>query len=656
MRGAKINNFNQMKIEYLTLLTILFLLAACEYSRDEVYYVDIPQPQDKEIIVNLADYPTGATLYIYKKTRLHYQLTLPEGELLKQRFSLDGEEMYPMDDYLEFEPVGNVRDTKKLTVDIEIDPQSESIAGKLGLENYIGKFEYTIIFIPNVILHLNNIAHHRNKDDYFELTWDKPELDQYTVDKYRITYYHNRTEYVKEITDPYKTAFVDTLAVFGTLQYRIETFFKEAIREPWVDIYTAVIEFPKNSIQFEYTGVNSGKISWPQNEYRSKYAFAIDFYGEIVYEGTENYFEIDNMIEFTQNKTNVFPFSHGGWYELYIVPLNTDEIRRDEAWPIHYDVLYSPSLITIEGGYLDFQISTDKPENKLFIKNGKEFWVYDRNDLRLLDQATVEALPDSWNSRAICSEKSSRIFLTFDEWIELVSYDFKSREKVQFDTEEKLNYQEAFLGTNDVVYIKTYLDVVDILPGGIEEFEGKLFAYSLDTRELINYLILPNKNDYVAISRDGKYIAIYNEFYENSKVSVYQFSEEGFSLIYHEDFPKYGQISEPKNIYFNEKEPSLMIITLNPGSSNSETYVVNLIEGTKSAKRLVSYVCSDPYTGNIVTANGYNCTIYDQTFTKELFAQERTYVNHLFNNYFFTFAHGGVSKLYYLDITNYLKK
>lgn len=139
-----------------------------------------------------------------------------------------------------------------------------------------------------------------------------------------------------------------------------------------------------------------------------------------------------------------------------------------------------------------------------------------------------------------------------------------------------------------------------------------------------------------------------------SDVSVYEFGENGFSLVYQENFPVYGQREDPKHINFNEKESSLMIITFE--GAGGQTYVVNLNDGTKSQKRMGLYVGSDPYTGNIVTANGYYCSIYDQTFTKELFAQERTYVNWLFNNYFFTFAHGGISNLYYLDITNYLKK
>lgn len=645
-----------MEIKSLILVLIMTWLAACEYNADEVYYVDIPPPDEGEIILNLAYFPMGATIYIYKRTKLYYQLALPEGEVLKKRFSLDGEEIFPSHDYFEFEPAGSARYTKTLTVDIEIDPLSESIAGKLGLENNTGKFEYTLVFVPGAALHLENITHHRNKDDYFELSWDRPELDQYTVDKYRISYYHNNKLHVKEIADPYKTSLVDSMAVFGTLYYRIETFFKEAIREPWVDIYTAQIEFPKNSFHFEYTGVNSGRVSWPRNEYKCRYAFSNGYYGDIVYEGEENYFDIDDLGEFTRDRNNLFPLSQGVLYELYVVPFNAQGISKDEAWPIHYDVLYSPSMITFKDGYLDFQIFTDKTQDKLFVKNGNDFWVYDRNDLRLLGQATVSTLTDSWNSRAMCSEKSSRIFLTFDDWIELVDYDFKSHEKIQFDVEEWLNYQEAFLGTNDVVYVKTYMDVVENLPGGIEAFEGKLFAYSLETRELIDYLILPNKDDHVAVSRDGKYVAIYTSFHKTSEIWVYQFDGDGFTLTYYEDFLKSGQKTEPIGVYFNEKEPSLMIVTLNPGAGNSETYVVDLKNNTRSGKKLVSYVGSDPYTGNVLTAYGYYCTVYDQTLTDVLFAQERTYVHYLFNNYFFTYAHGGITKLYYLDIANYIKK
>ena len=645
-----------MKIKPLILVPILMFFAACEYNADEVYYLDVSPPDEGEIILNLAHFPIGATIYIYKRTKLYYQLTLPEGGVVKKRFSLDGEEISPTNDYFEFAPTDNVRYTKTLTVDIEIDARSESIAGKLGLENNSAKFEYRLVFVPNAVLHLENIAHRRNKDGYFELSWNKPELEQYTVDRYRISYYHNNKLHVKEIANSYETSFVDSMAVFGTLYYRIETFFKEEIREPWVDIYTAQIEFPKNSLLFEYTSVNSGRVSWPRNEYKCRYAFSNGYYGDIVYEGEENYFDIDDLDEFTRDRNNLFPLSQGVMYELYVVPFNVRGITKDEVWPIHYDVLYSPSIITIKDGYLDFQIFTDRGRDMLFVKNGNNFWLYDRNDLRLLEQATVSTLTDSWNSRAMCSESSSKIFLTFDEWIELVDYDFKSHEKMQFDVEDRLNYQEAFLGTNDVVYIKTYMDLVENLPGGIEAFEGKLFAYSLDTRELIDYLILPNKDDHLSVSRDGKYVAIYSSFHQTSEVWVYQFDEEGFVLTYHEDFLKIGQKTEPIGVYFNEKDPSLMIVTLNPGAGNSETYVVDLKNNMRSGKKLVSFVGSDPYTGNLLTAYGYYCSVFDQTLTDLLFAQERTYVHCLFNNYFFTYAHGGITKLYYLNIANNIQK
>jgi len=639
--------------KYLILIYILLpIVFACEYVNEKQFYVEVTKPDDKEIVLNLAGFPNGATIYIYKRTQIVYQLTLPEGELLKKRFTLNGEELIQINDYIVLEPTVNARDTRKLTLDIEIDSGSESIAGKLGLENYVGKFEFTIVFIPDAVLHLDNIAHHKNENDYFELTWDKPLLEQCTVEKYRITCYHNRNEYVREITDPDKTYFVDSMAVFGTLQYRIETFFKEAIREPWIDIYTTEIEFPESSVHFEYTGVNSGKISWPKNEYRSKYAFAIGYYGEIVYEGTDNYFEIDNIIEFTRDVSRVFPFEHGGnWVELYILPVTATEISRDS--PIHYDMLFTPSLITLEENRGEYKVFTDSSKENIFVKNGKELWVYDSNDLMLQDHTIADALPGTWNNRAYCSENSSRMLFTYDDWIELVSYDFANQERIAFDAEEKLDYQQAFFGSNDVVYIRP---VVDILPEGEPEVEGKLYAFDLNTHKLINYFTFPNKWEEIVVSGDGKYVAIFNDFYPISQVSVYQFSYEGYTLIYHEDFQTNGQINEDKGVYFNEKISNQLLITLAPGSYSNETYAVNLENGTKTPKKRTSYICSDPYTGNIVTMHGNDCVIYDQTFTRELFNQERTDIDHLYHNYIFTSGWGSVTKLYYLDITNYLER
>lgn len=257
---------------------------------------------------------------------------------------------------------------------------------------------------------------------------------------------------------------------------------------------------------------------------------------------------------------------------------------------------------------------------------------------------------ENWNNRAFCSEKSSKLFLTNDEWIDLVSYDFQNYEKITFQSSEKLNYQNAYLGTNDVVFI---LSNPDVLPDG---YAGKLCAYDSKTQKLLNTLIFPNRISGFVVSRDGKYVALFSGGFETAYVSVYEYSQEGFALIYHENFPYYNQGYDPQGIYFNEKISSQLIITLSPGSGNNETYVVDLLTHSKSAKIKTSYVCSDPFTGNIVTMDGYECAVYDQTFTRELYRQWMTDVDYIFNNCFFTFGWGDIPKLYYLDMTNYFKK
>lgn len=636
----------KMKQYPFILAILLHVFAACEYDTSNVYQVDVPRPAEGTIDVNLADFPAGATIYIYQRTKLNYHRELPEGELLKQHFSLSGRKIEPANGYIELEPTRGIEAMNTLTVDIEVDSRSESIAGKLGLENYTGRFEYTIIFIPNAALRLTNIAHHRNQDDYFELTWDKPELEQYTVDRYRITYYHNRTGYVKEITAADETRFVDSLAVFGTLHYTIETFFKETIRERWINTYTTEIRFPKSSIQFEYTGVNSGIISWPQNEYRSKYALGIGYYGEVVYVGTENYFEINDIVEFTKNKTLAFPFGHAGvWTELYVMPLAAGEPSR--GWPLHIDNLYSPGLISLTGEREYYKLFADTSLGRLFIKNGKEFWVYDVNNLQLLAHETVDAVSGAWDNRAFYSEKSSKIFLAFGEGIELVSHDFKNHEKVHFDLPGRLNYYEATLGTNDVVYIRPIVDMSDEYPEDEADEKGLLYAIDFDTRTVINSLVYPNKWDNLSVSRDGKYIALHTNSHINGYVTVYEFSPGGFNEVYREDFPDYGITGETVGIYFNEKESHRMIITLD--GKGGETRVVNLKDGTKTPRRLGLFVRSDPFTGNVVISRGVHCSVYDSTFSRLIFEQERTDIDFIFNNYFFTSGWGDRFPLYYFD-------
>lgn len=624
------------------LLLIFSVFTGCEYDKNDIYIVDIQKPVEKRITFNLADLPSGTTIYIYQKTNLMYDLNLPEGDILKRKLTLGGRELLSTDGYIVLDPKDyNSRTVEKLTLDVEVNSGSESIAGKLGLENYIGTFEYEIVFIPDAVLGLQNIAHHKNKDDYFELTWSKPQLEQYTVEKYRITYYHDRTEYIEEILNPDQTVFVDTRAVFGYLHYRIETFFKESYRQPWVDNYTTSIEFPKYSVKFEYTGINSGRISWPKNEYKSKYAFARGYYGDIIYEGTNNYFEIEDLADFsTKHGVGIFPISYAGeWVELYVLPMSANTVNRNI--PIHYDELHSQSLITRSSDYENYIAFIDTTKDILFIKNQDELWSYNSNTLEAIDNRYLpNTMTTNWNVHGFCSEKSSTIFIPNYDCIDLISYDLKNHEKIQFESTEALNYQYAYLGTNDIVFIYS-------------KESPKLYAYDLNSRKLISSLSLDNMWGNVVVSRDGKYVCLYNDI----RALVYKFSDNVFSLLYTEEFPSYGLGSyDSKSICFNEKISNQLIVTYSPGTYSNEMYTVDIENNSKSEKKRYSYRCSDPYTGNIVATYGATCTVFDTTLTKERLSLKNSETDYLINNLFLKSGWGNQKNLYYLDITNYLKK
>lgn len=624
------------------LLLIFSIFTGCEYDKNDIYIVDIQKPVEKRITFNLADLPSGTTIYIYQKTNLMYDLNLPEGDILKRKLTLGGRELLSTDGYIVLDPKDyNSRTVEKLTLDVEVNSGSESIAGKLGLENYIGTFEYEIVFIPDAVLGLQNIAHHKNKDDYFELTWSKPQLEQYTVEKYRITYYHDRTEYIEEILNPDQTVFVDTRAVFGYLHYRIETFFKESYRQPWVDNYTTSIEFPKYSVKFEYTGINSGRISWPKNEYKSKYAFARGYYGDIIYEGTNNYFEIEDLADFsTKHGVGIFPISYAGeWVELYVLPMSANTVNRN--MPIHYDELHSQSLITRSSDYENYIAFIDTTKDILFIKNQDELWSYNSNTLEAIDNRYLpNTMTTNWNVHGFCSEKSSTIFIPNYDCIDLISYDLKNHEKIQFESTEALNYQYAYLGTNDIVFIYS-------------KESPKLYAYDLNSRKLISSLSLDNMWGNVVVSRDGKYVCLYNDI----RAVVYKFSDNVFSLLYTEEFPSYGLGSyDSKSICFNEKISNQLIVTYSPGTYSNEMYTVDIENNSKSEKKRYSYRCSDPYTGNIVATYGATCTVFDTTLTKERLSLKNSETDYLINNLFLKSGWGNQKNLYYLDITNYLKK
>lgn len=630
-------------IAALALLVVLIFLTGCEYDKNDVYFEDVEKPEKKEIIFNLANLPSNSTIYIYQETKLQYNLNLPNGTILKLKYSLDNKELNPFDSYITLDCKGYEREVaEKLLLEVEVESDSESIAGKLGLENYIGSFEYQIVFIPNAKLGLQNITHIKNKDDYFELKWDKPQLAQYTVDKYRVTYYHNRTKYVKEIANIDSPSFVDTQAVFGYVYYTIETIFKEDFREPWIENHTAIVnEFPKNSVKFEYTGLNSGRISWPKNEYKSKYAFALGYYGDIVYEGLNNYFDIEDMSSFAEkNAQNFFPFNHH-WVELYVIPMDAKDLGRNK--PIHFDEVHCPALITMDRTANQYTVCADVLKNITFVMNGNGIWSFHSKTLEPITNNTIGIENPSLDRKFFCSELSSNLIITNDKWIDLLSYDFQTHKIVQFESDEELNYQYAFFGTNDVVFIRPYTYIS-------EDTKGFLYAYDVHTKQLITTLMWDNKWDDMTVSRDGKYVCIYNQM----KLSVYEFADNQFSLYFEQDLPNQGEnVYDPKNLNFNENDSHSLIVSLIPGMKYSEMYTINIQDGTKSERKRSFYISSDPYTGNIL-AN--NATVFAPTLTSEISSLKNSSADYLIDKWIMKSVSGDQVKFYCLDITNYLIK
>lgn len=246
----------------------------------------------------------------------------------------------------------------------------------------------------------------------------------------------------------------------------------------------------------------------------------------------------------------------------------------------------------------------------------------------------------NWNVHGFCSEKSSIIFIPNYDCIDLISYDLKNHEKIQFESTEALNYQYAYLGTNDIVFIYS-------------KESPKLYAYDLNSRKLISSLSLENMWGNVVVSRDGKYVCLYNDI----RALVYKFSDNVFSLLYTEEFPSYGLGSyDSKSICFNEKISNQLIVTYSPGTYSNEMYTVDIENNSKSEKKRYSYRCSDPYTGNIVATYGATCTVFDTTLTKERLSLKNSETDYLINNLFLKSGWGNQKNLYYLDITNYLKK
>lgn len=253
------------------ILSLTALLSSCEYDNSDSYYnVEIEEPGEINVGINLTDVSVNDTIYIYTKTKLYYSINTYGKELFNQDFRLDNAVVLKQGDYIYITP-DNIDDKNhELNLDISLKTHSGSLSDLVNLESYEGKYKYNLKFV-NADLKLN-IKQQKSSDNYLIITWNDPNLKQTAVDHYEVTYSDIKGNQYSKTVSATDRSLLDETYVYGYKVYTIKTYFKDDRIEPWTDYYTPTYR-PLTDSDFSINEGNTDKIwvNWTANDFKCKY-------------------------------------------------------------------------------------------------------------------------------------------------------------------------------------------------------------------------------------------------------------------------------------------------------------------------------------------------------------------------------------------------
>lgn len=278
-------------------LLLAFVLLSCDYKFNEDYYVEIEKPpQEIPVTIYLSDVNEDQNIYIYQSTRIYYHIDAEARPLLSVEVQVDnnyisyGEDENGLYFYLDY-PYWDYKPSSTLTMDIQILPNSGSLAEKLGLERYVINKEFIVVYLEQPTIDLK-VKQGKSSDGYLQISWENPEVPHAKVDYYTISpnYYDE-----KKIVYPENPVYIDKEYLYGYKEFIITVYFKNDKLDPHYYYYTVEYQYGEDT-KFTYELLENYKlkISWTPNEYRCKYICNF-YYDNKIIETVDNSVIIDQF-------------------------------------------------------------------------------------------------------------------------------------------------------------------------------------------------------------------------------------------------------------------------------------------------------------------------------------------------------------------------
>lgn len=245
------------KLNFLLLLSIIFLFAACEYEPNGTNFVELTPPEDSiQIEILLNDVTPSDTIYIYQYTSIALKINAQK-ELQQAVLLLDGQEylnIWGNSASFEINPDQLNEGLHELTLNSIFSTGTGSLAEMMGLEGYVGELSWNLCVIQNPQDKFT-VEYRLNEEGFLELFWDNAIPEKY-IEKYTLTGLTLNTGVT--FNDATQKSFVDYGYVCGNGNYMVSTYFKDG------NIFwkTLSISTPTPTVYFEDLGLDSLRVYW----------------------------------------------------------------------------------------------------------------------------------------------------------------------------------------------------------------------------------------------------------------------------------------------------------------------------------------------------------------------------------------------------------
>lgn len=422
------------KLNFVSLLTTIFLFAGCEYNPSGNNFVELTPPADYiPIEISLNDIDPSDTIYVYQNTLFTVEMNSTK-DLFQASILLDGQEYanIPNSPYsFIINPGPLTEGVHKLTVNALFSSGTGSLAEMMGLEGYMGELSWNICVLHN-LQDAYEIGYRINDEGFLEIFW-KSYIPKSLIEKYTVHpgLTQNSDTTINDVTQKY---FVDYGYVCGSGYYEVTTYLKNGNSF----IQRLSLSKPTPAVSFENLGLDSLRVFWNKPFANGRFNLIVDndTIASGIYDttiivpqlfGKNRLFTLEIRpqkaeydIKFNQFRASGI-FCQGTSLGLPNWPLYAYNIKDNIIYTSKYDnlvafdatTLQEKNTISIIGNPWGFsyggKIATAPHNSTVAAMTGEETWIF--TDSRFINPIIISPLPGGIHTRLSALTSDDRFFV-----------------------------------------------------------------------------------------------------------------------------------------------------------------------------------------------------------------------------------------------------